>query len=192
MLRRSLSVLVIGVVLVVMACDAKERRQPPPVPSAHPVVESAPYLCDLVPERSFRQAVGITAPLEVRWSGRPRQDHAMCSARVAGEEAALGMRWSFNDGENIIRTQRGDGDDPDRRDLPPDLGDGLTALDGDTVSSRDNYVIALFHCGKKKPWIRIDFVPVVRGRDAVQDMTDFMRIAQKRFGEIHKCAPRPR
>ncbi|MFI6519981.1 hypothetical protein ACIBF1_30810 [Spirillospora sp. NPDC050679] len=102
------------------------------------------------------------------------------------------MRWSFNGGERVVRDQRGDGDDPDRRNLPPELGDGLTALDGDTLSSRANYVVALFRCGKARPWISLNFIDVVRGRDAVQDMTDFMRIAQKRFGEIHKCAPRPR
>ncbi len=84
-------------------------------------------------------------------------------------------------------------EDATYRDLPPELGDGVATTDGSNgLSSRDNLVVAMFRCGERKPWISIDFVPVVRGRDAVQDMVDFMRIAQKRFGQIHKCTPRPR
>ncbi|WP_242903179.1 hypothetical protein [Actinomadura terrae] len=74
--------------------------------------------------------------------------------------------------------------------LPADLGSGLAVINPSLGSvPRPNYVISQFLCGKRRPWMSIDFALVARGRDAVRDMMDFMRIAEKRFREIHKCTP---
>jgi hypothetical protein len=48
-------------------------------------------------------------------------------------------------------------------------------------------MIAVFNCGKRRPWLSIDVAPVVKGRDPMRDMTDFMRIAQERFRKAHRC-----
>ncbi|MFP3967877.1 hypothetical protein SMC26_36650 [Actinomadura fulvescens] len=102
------------------------------------------------------------------------------------------MDWSYNDGEKVLRRQQQNAEDKSPHRLPGDLGSGLAVVRPTAgADPRPNFVIALFKCGDERPWISIDFAPVVRGRDAVRDMVDFMRIAQKRFGQIHKCTPKP-
>ncbi|MFA1543180.1 hypothetical protein [Actinomadura monticuli] len=104
----------------------------------------------------------------------------------------MGVEWSYAEGEKILQIQRKNWAHESSHQLPSDLGRGLAGYQpSGGIDGLPYYSIALFRCGKKKPWISIDFVRVVRGRDAVQDMFDFMRIAEKRFGEIHKCEPRP-
>ncbi|MFG1943699.1 hypothetical protein [Nonomuraea sp. NPDC048826] len=48
-------------------------------------------------------------------------------------------------------------------------------------------VSAKFTCGGKKRLIDIYLTQVAKGRDAMKDLTDFMRIAQKRYSQIHDC-----
>ncbi|CNF09565.1 Uncharacterised protein [Mycobacterium tuberculosis] len=173
-----------------VACEDGGAAQSPPSPVKEPVVDSAPYLCELVPERAFRAVTALSAPLTSDWDG-PQTDNGLCLA-LAEKKATLGLVWSYRDGEGTVRFQRKKWADNKTYALPPDLGEGLAVVIPTAGAvTRPNYVIALFRCGKKRPWISIDFVPVVRGRDAVRDMFDFMRIAEKRFGEIHKCTPRP-
>lgn len=157
-----------------------------------PVVDRAPYLCDMVPEPSFRQVTGLKGALVTAWAG-PQADNGLCLVRAAeGKPPPLGLDWSYQDGANAIQLQRQNWKQESPRSLPADLGEGLAIVRPTAgAEARPNFVIALFRCGEKRPWISIDFVSVVRGRDAVQDMFDFMRIAEKRFGEIHKCTPRP-
>ncbi|MGI5165102.1 hypothetical protein ACQEU3_12165 [Spirillospora sp. CA-253888] len=157
------------------------------------MAQTAPYLCDLVPEKAFRRVVGSNTALTANWSNGPQPDNGQCLVRTPGQEPLLGVTWSLNDGEKVIKVQRAQSRAKLERDLPAELGDGVALLFPQSgMTPRPNFSVAMFRCGERKPWISIDFVPVVRGRDAVQDMTDFMRIAQKRFGEIHKCTPRPR
>ncbi|MQY07363.1 hypothetical protein ACRB68_54630 [Actinomadura sp. RB68] len=83
-------------------------------------------------------------------------------------------------------------EDNSSRKLPADLGRGLAVIRPTAgADPRPNFVIALFRCGKRQPWISIDFAPVVRGRDALTDLVGFIRIAEQRFGRLHKCAPKP-
>jgi hypothetical protein len=177
---------------VACGCDgnASNPRQSAPATLAS-VADVGPYLCDFVPEQSLRMVTGTKAPIDDTWAG-PQTDNGLCLARVAGQEALLGIDWSYNDGPEVLRRQQRGWADNSPHPLPHEFGEGLAVIRPTFGGNpRPNYVIALFRCGKKKPWISIDFAPVVRGRDAVQDMFDFMRIAEKRFGEIHKCTPRP-
>ena len=100
----------------------------------------------------------------------------------------LDVVWEFDGGERILTMHEQAYSDNDSHQSPADLGRGFAITDH--VSPRTNHMIALFRCGENRPSLSIDFAPVVRGRDAVQDMFAFMRIAQKRFGEIHDCTPR--
>lgn len=174
-----------------LGCDGGGSAPAPPRPVNEPVSDSRPYLCDLVPERAFRQVTGYSGALTSSWDG-PQTDNGLCLASGTGNEWPLGVSWEYRNGEKTVRFQERNWADSDPHKVPAELGRGLAVVIHTAgANKRPNYVIAVFKCGKKRPWISIDFAPVVRGRDAVQDMFDFMRIAEKRFGEIHKCEPRP-
>ncbi|MGN9781797.1 hypothetical protein ACTMTF_10240 [Nonomuraea sp. ZG12] len=74
--------------------------------------------------------------------------------------------------------------------LPTDLGDGMAAHLPNPPSNDQPYQIsAKFSCSKKERLIDISLPQVVKGRDAIKDLTDLMRIAQKRYGELYDCTP---
>ncbi|WP_285494110.1 hypothetical protein [Actinomadura sp. NBRC 104425] len=169
------------------ACTGEPETQPTAQPDLRPVHDVAPYLCDLVPETEFRRVTGLTMPLDDQREG-PQTSTGTCVAHAAGRQPPLGVQWDFEDGDEVLRRNEPSNPGSAHR-LPADMGIGFARRD--SITPRPNYVISLFRCGDKRPWLRLDFAPVVRGRDAVQDMFAFMRIAQKRFGQIHKCEPRP-
>ncbi|MUN40395.1 hypothetical protein [Actinomadura litoris] len=180
----------VAVGLFVAGC---ESGSPKATPSADlgPVADNAPYLCDLVPEKAFRAVTGLTVALNAYWSGVPTKN-GLCLAHAKGREAPLGIDWAFDGGDEILGVQRTRWAKAATHPLPAELGSGLAVINPSLGAvPRPNYVISRFSCGKRRPWMSIDFAPVVRGRDAVRDMVDFMRIAERRFGEIHKCTPRP-
>lgn len=188
--RRTLSFFSLLMMVFVAGCHDGSRKMDPS-PDVRPVADGAPYVCDLVPESAFRRATGVADPLRSDW-GKPQKNDGLCLALPPKGPAPLGLEWSYEEGEKILRIQRQNWANQSHHQIPPALGRGLAGYQASGgLDGLPNYVIALFRCGKKKPWISIGFVRVVRGRDAVQDMFDFMRIAEKRFGEIHKCTPRP-
>jgi hypothetical protein len=74
--------------------------------------------------------------------------------------------------------------------LPSDLGDGLAAYLPNTSPDDQPYqVSAKFRCGGKERLIDIGLAQVTKGRDAIKDMTELMRIAQKRYGRLYNCTP---
>ncbi|MEU7861797.1 hypothetical protein [Nonomuraea sp. NPDC049141] len=74
--------------------------------------------------------------------------------------------------------------------LPKDLGDGLAAYVQSAPFANQPYrVSAKFHCGSKERLIDIYLPQVTKGRDAIKDMTELMRIAQKRYGHLYNCTP---
>ncbi|MFG1701379.1 hypothetical protein [Nonomuraea sp. NPDC049309] len=75
--------------------------------------------------------------------------------------------------------------------LPKDLGTGLIAYTERPPRTRPYYTMMLFRCGDKRPWISVDLSEVQSGRDPVSDLTQLLTIARKRYGEIHRCTPRP-
>jgi hypothetical protein len=169
----------------------REESPPPSRGDPAPVVDDAPYLCDFVPERTFRNITGLSIPLRPKWDGA-QTGNGLCLASTSGREAPLGVAWSYSRGNEILKLQRDKYRDDRPIRLPKSLGDGFAvAMRTDVGITRPNYVIALFRCDKRQPWLRIDFDPVVKGRNVVRDMIDLMRIAQKRFGEIHQCTPQP-
>lgn len=186
--------IILGAILfatVVAGCDQSRTAEPTPPPDTHPVAETAPYLCDLVPEQALRRVTGLAIPLDARWVNGPQPDNGLCLAYAKGREAPLGIDWSLADGEKTVRFQERKWAQETTHPLPAELGKGLAVVIPTAGGvARPNYVIAVFTCGKKKPWMSIDFAPVVRGRDAVQDMVAFMRIAERRFGVLHGCTPR--
>ncbi|MFI7707052.1 hypothetical protein [Nonomuraea sp. NPDC049480] len=74
--------------------------------------------------------------------------------------------------------------------LPKDLGDGLAAFVQSAPFADQPYrVSAKFRCGSKERLIDIYLPQVAKGRDAIKDMTELMRIAQKRYGALYDCTP---
>lgn len=190
--RHRIPVSLICAVLMLAGCepvqeDSNTARATRPLP-VQSITDTAPYLCDLVPERPFLSTIGTTGSLTDEWSGNMTET-GLCLAYSGQKEASLGIQWAYTDGERVIRRQQEQFSDSVIHPLPPGLGRGFASTSA--ARPRVNYVIALFRCGEKRPWLRIDFAPVVRGRDAVRDMTDLMRIAERRFGVLHKCRPGP-
>ncbi len=50
-------------------------------------------------------------------------------------------------------------------------------------------VSAKFRCGGKERLLDIYLSQVAKGRDGIKDLTDLMRIAQRRYGEVYDCVP---
>ncbi|MGN9837948.1 hypothetical protein ACTMTI_07490 [Nonomuraea sp. H19] len=74
--------------------------------------------------------------------------------------------------------------------LPTDLGDGLAAyLPNTPVADQPYRVSAKFLCGGKERMIDVFLAGVAKGRDAIKDLIDLMRIAQKRYGDLYDCTP---
>lgn len=95
----------LGVALMVGGCSVageNPSRTSIPVPDLRPVVDGAPYLCDFVPEQSFRRITGVAIKLSPEWGGRLTR-YGLCLAYAQGHEAPLGVNWSFTDGEHILQ-----------------------------------------------------------------------------------------
>ncbi|WP_327584371.1 hypothetical protein OHA25_52690 [Nonomuraea sp. NBC_00507] len=74
--------------------------------------------------------------------------------------------------------------------LPADVGHGMAAyLTNSPLDDQPYRVSAKFRCGGKDRMIDIFLAQIAKGRDAIKDMTELMRIAQKRYGELYDCAP---
>jgi hypothetical protein len=187
---RCLTVLLV-VFPCITACDPGDKgsggHPSSPQPAVQPIVDQPPYLCDLLPESEMRRILGVAGPLVPRWSGQPPNER-WCSAN-AGARSAVGLKISYVGGEKVLREAEKSYADNSPRTLPRELGRGLATPAA--PAPHPNYVISLFRCGSEHPWMRISFVRVVRGRDAVSDMLALMRIAQRRFGHLHRCTPEP-
>ncbi|MFC4005722.1 hypothetical protein ACFOY2_00710 [Nonomuraea purpurea] len=157
-------------------------------------MDSAPYICGLVPEQAFRLVSGATGvlpekttgsenngecwttdaahrPLEVGWlqvGGKTNQEHL---------DFLMGSRRNMYTRHGGVK-------------LPVDLGDGMAAYLTNSPSTDQPYrVSATFLCDRKHRMIDIYLAQVAKGRDAIKDMTELMRIAQKRYGEVYNCTP---
>jgi hypothetical protein len=72
--------------------------------------------------------------------------------------------------------------------LPAELGDGMAAyLPNPPVNDQPYQASAKFRCGAMDRLIDISLPQIAKGRDAMKDLTDLMRIAQKRYSQIHAC-----
>jgi hypothetical protein len=182
----------LGVALALSGCSAgveDPKKDVSSPPDLRPIYDSAPYLCDLIPEAAFRNITGLRVRLDPQTTGVPGK-HGLCLAYAPGREAPLGVDWSFVDGERAISRIKAKYGDYNPRRLPSEFGRGFIITFPVAGNPRPLYVIALFRCGGRQPWLSIDVAPVVKGRDPVRDMTEFMRIAQRRFGQLHHCTPK--
>jgi hypothetical protein len=152
------------------------------------VTDSAPYRCDLVSRRALTRVTGISSRLsEVRNAGAGK-NRSLCGVKDGARYGPLAVQWDVKGGRNEIAEWMKDiaSDHPIR--LPVELGSGFTVFSR-SAARLPYFAASAFDCGPHDAWIEIFVRAVSSGRDATKDLTDLMRIAQKRFGAIHRCAP---
>ncbi|TMR09011.1 hypothetical protein ETD86_45355 [Nonomuraea turkmeniaca] len=180
--------------LLVAACTPENDTVSSPALAPQPVMDSAPYICKLIPEQAFRLVSGVTGPLAEKTDGS--QNDGDCWAPDTTPRP-LEVRW-MQEGDGMPREQL-DFVLEDRRQvysrrggvtLPTDLGDGLAAyLPNSPFADQPYRVVAKFRCDGKEQLVTIYLARIAKGRDAIKDMTELMRIAQKRYGELYDCTP---
>ncbi|MFI0417453.1 hypothetical protein [Spongiactinospora sp. 9N601] len=162
-----------------------------PRADTRPVLDSAPYICEFVPASAVRLISGYSGPLTSRMSGEWKTFGHCRTPDIYPDPVSIG--WAQEDGDKVWERLHG-GEFAKYRPtpLPPDLGRGSVLVVADPPGSMDPYdVFSIFRCGGVTPWIDISLARVAEGRDAVRDLTELMRIAQRRYGELHGCVPRP-
>jgi hypothetical protein len=168
--------------------SAAPSSSPSGKPIALQVTDSSPYWCDFLPQQAIRTITGLTAPLEERKSGVPAT-HGQCALR--NEYDRLSLVWSVRDGDGVMDIARENFSERQLAVLPADLGTGLIAYTTRLPRTRPYYTMMVFRCGDARPWISVDLSEVGKGRDPVSDLTQLLSIARKRYGELHKCTPKP-
>lgn len=185
----SISLVTFGLLAAACTPDLDDVSKSSPRPS--PVVDSSPHLCKLVPERAFRLVSDATGPLPERTDGNERDGN--CRAADTSAQA-LDVWWMqeggmpeghldflMNDRRKVFSRHGGIV-------LPADLGDGMAAYVSDPpVGDQPYQVSAKFRCGDMDRLIDISLPRISKGRDAMKDLTDLMRIAQKRYAQLHNC-----
>lgn len=189
-----LNVALTALMLLTAACTPEKDAVSTPAPVLHPVVDSAPYICRLVPEQAFRLVSGAAGTLVEKMSGNEYSGD--CSApnmtppplevgwlQVGGGTSQEHLDLLI-DGRRNIYTRHGGVT------LPRDLGDGMAARLTDSPLADQPYrVSAKFRCGGKDRLVDIYLAQAAKGRDAMKDLIELMRIAQKRYSEIYNCTP---
>ncbi|MER6944939.1 hypothetical protein ABT294_13025 [Nonomuraea sp. NPDC000554] len=183
-----------ALVILAAACTANDDAAPVSTPPRQPIADSAPYICRLVPEQALRLVSGATGSLVEKTTGN--ESSGECRApdtpphplevdwlRVGDGTSQEHLDFVMDDRRQVY--SRHDGVT-----LPTDLGDGLAAYLPNTPFADQPYrVSAKFRCGSKDRMIDIYLAQVAKGRDAIKDMIELMRIAQKRYGELYGCTP---
>ena len=190
-LRAIVSFLVLS--LLLLGCSRTQPVHPhfpaTIAPNSKPIEDSAPYWCDFVPKKAFSAVTGIHGGIYERREGWLSYT-GLCLVYRKPPIAPLSVRWAENGLEVIQRQEKFYGEfDP--LPLASNLGRGFTVNAPDPMGGRPFYVIAAFRCGRITPWLSIDLSHVAAGRNATQDLSDLMRIAETRFGALHQCTPKP-
>ncbi|WP_327102494.1 hypothetical protein [Nonomuraea glycinis] len=148
----------------------------------------------LIPEQAFRLVSGVTEPLVEKTDG----DEKVGSCKAPGTSPRHLTVWWMQEGpgmplrhlESLLDGRRNIYTSHGGVDLPTELGDGMAAyLTNGLLATEPYQVSAKFRCDSKERMIDIHLTQVAKGRDAFKDLTELMRIAQKRYGEVYDCAP---
>lgn len=179
--------------LLLLGCSKAEPEHshlPPLVTRNDGSIENAaPYWCDFIPQKAFSAIIGVASGAYERREGWFSYT-GLCLVYKNSPPALMGVSWAENGLEVIQRQEKFYGEfNP--LPLASNLGRGFTVNAPDPMGGRPFYVIAAFRCGRITPWLSIDLSHVAAGRNATQDLSDLMRIAETRFGALHQCTPKP-
>ncbi|QFY07255.1 hypothetical protein GBF35_11645 [Nonomuraea phyllanthi] len=187
-----LTVALISLALISTACTPESGIATKTAPALQPVVDSAPYICKLVPEDAFRLLTAATRPPVEKMSGN--KDSGDCFAPDATPPALevgwlrVGAGTSQEHMDLLMDSRRDLYTRHDGVPLPADLGEGMAAhVTNSPLDSQPYRVSAKFQCGSKDRMIDIYLPQVAKGRDAIKDMIELMRIAQKRYSKLYNC-----
>lgn len=181
-------------ILLAAACNQEKDVVPTPALVPQPIVDSSPYVCRLVPEQAFRLVSGATGSLSEKTSGDEKSGECWAPdttphplevgwLQVGGGTSREHLNFVMDDRRQLYSRHGGVV-------LPASLGEGMAAYMPDSVFADQPYrVSARFRCDNEERLIDIDLGQVAKGRDALKDLTDLMRIAQKRYGELYNCTP---
>ncbi|MBB5964483.1 hypothetical protein [Planomonospora venezuelensis] len=147
-----------------------------------------------MPEQAFRLVSGVTEPLMEKTYG------GESSGECQDPDASLpplivtwlwaGEGTSQEHLDYLLDSRRQLYSRYDGTTLPTDLGKGWAAYLSTSALPDPLYrVSAKFRCDGKDRMIDIYLAQVAEGRDAIKDMIELMRIAQKRYGELYGCTP---
>ncbi|MER6828671.1 hypothetical protein ABT352_22010 [Streptosporangium sp. NPDC000563] len=190
----SLPVTLTAIALIVTGCTLDDTPALTPAPiNTGAIVDSAPYICRLVPDQAFQLVSGVDKTLSEETSGNDGTGDCWTPNTTS---KPLTVAWMQ---ENAGSTREHlDYVMDDRRaaysrhgavTLPTDLGEGLAVHFPEGPFSDQPYrVVSRFACGGKQRIITLYLAQVAKGRDGIRDMIDLMRIAQKRYGHLYKCA----
>lgn len=170
---------------------------PTQVPPGHPgstdsglVTDSGPYWCDLIPRDALRRVLGPAVDLHEFRNAGATKNNTICGVRDTAKYGPLGVQWNIDGGPDEVAAWTHDVASDRPAALPARLGIGFTVHS--VSASRLPYMsVSAFRCGPHDPWIEIFLRTVAPGHDASRDLTALMEVAQRRFGEVHRCVPRP-
>ncbi|WP_219471358.1 hypothetical protein [Nonomuraea rhizosphaerae] len=178
------------------ACSPQKDIVPTPAPAVQPIVDASPYVCEMIPEQALRSVTGVTASLSEKMTGDEKSGECWAPDTTPHP---LEVGWLLADNgssqEQVDYLLAGRRDTYTRHGgvkLPAGLGDGMAAyITNSPLADQPYRVSAKFRCGGKDRLLDIFLAEVVKGRDAIKDMTELMRIAQTRYAQIHNCKPEP-
>jgi hypothetical protein len=179
-------------IAVTLACTPhrgpQSRPSASPVRDARPVIDTAPYWCDLVPKEALSIISGPSHdPAEFR-APTDTNGHSVCGVKDGTKYGPLGVTWDIEHGRELLAASRSQVAADRPRTLPVRLGAGFISYSPGR-SGLPYEVAALFRCGSKEPWIYLALRQVSQGRDMTKDLVELMRVAQGRFGKLHRCSP---
>lgn len=185
-------VAITALIVIATACTPETEAISTPAATSQPITDSAPYLCELVPERAFRLVSGATKPLVEKIEG----DKAVGTCKVPDTTPRPLTVWWMREGpgmplnhlERLLDDRRNIYTRAGGVVLPSSLGDGMAAyLTHGLLAEQPYRVSAKFRCGNRERLIDIYLAQTAKGRDAIKDLTDLMRIAQHRYADLHNC-----
>ncbi|NBF00211.1 hypothetical protein FE391_43110 [Nonomuraea sp. KC401] len=178
--------------LGITSCAGGEPVQTPAAPDLRPVVDRSPYWCEFISQESFRRITGDARTYTDRKDGTWRDDGG-CIVEGGGNGDPAAVWWSrVDDSVKRLELAHKNWDRSRPTALPAELGEGFAVHAGnDMLGGRPYFVISRFSCGGETLWIGIDLKKVAKGRDAIKDLTELMRVAQRRYGVLHECDPGP-
>ncbi len=112
----------------------------------------------------------------------------LCGVKDTEKYGPLSLTWDLTTGRDLLVSGLKQVADDHPQRLPAALGSGFVVYSPST-SHLPYAAGSLFHCGSRDPWIYLALRSVTHGRDATKDLTALVRIAEKRFGEVHRCKP---
>lgn len=165
---------------VISGCTSDNTKAP--TTDSGPVVNRAPYWCQLVSRESLSKVTGVSQKFTQVQEIDAQQPYSECEVRSQSQEPlivelAVDGRAEFLANDEFKRPRS-------RIPLPKVLGRaGYAPLAGNSAYT----VFAEFRCGGRSTWIAVTVRPIARGRTAAKDLPELLKIAESRYADLAQC-----